>query len=158
VSGQLKVGVIGQTKRDKYCRSYFAQAAPAPAVVLTDDPGAFSDWARPSGVEVVGIIDDRVRPAEKLRRRTRRRALEWMRSGSAGGARVEQAMRRLRPRPRTVSSERVGAAEPLRHGLIAQLNALHERTGIEEIVVFDLFDLPSVLEFSARTEVRVLVR
>jgi hypothetical protein len=154
----MKVGVIGQTMRMTYCRSYFAEPAAAPAVILTDDAGAFADWDLPRGVEIVGLVDESVSLRQRLRRRMRRRAIEWARSGSVIGTRVEKAARRFRPPPRIVLVPEVGTTAPLRLGLIRYLDALQEKSGIEEIVVFDLLDLPSVLEFSTRTEVPVIVR
>lgn len=158
MSGRLRVGVIGQTMRGAYCRSYFADTNDSRAVVFTDDTGAFADWVPAPGIEVVRILDGSVPRHEKLRRRLRRRAIEWLRSGSMVGTRAEAAIRRLRPPPRIEPTTGVAADAPLRPGLISQLDALHEASAIDEIVVFDLFDLPSVLEFSARARVPVMVR
>lgn len=158
MSGRLTVGVIGQTMRGAYCRAHFTVPGNAPAVILTDDPGAFADWEAPPGVGVVAIDDDSVSLHQKLRRRLRRRAIEWLRSGSVAGARAEKAIRRLRPTPRVEMTPSVGADSSSRHGLITQLHAIHEATAIGQIVVFDVFDLPSVLEFSDRTGVSVVVR
>ncbi len=158
MSGRLTVGVVGQTMRGLYCQAHFAAHGAAPAVILTDDPGAFADWDPPLGVEVVPIEGVNVALHQKLGSRLRRKAIEWLRSGSVVGARVEEAIRRLRPAHSGKAIGFVGADAPLRRGLVAQLQTLHEASGIAQIVVFDVFDLPSVLDFSDRTGVPVVVR
>jgi hypothetical protein len=158
VSGRLTVGVIGQPMRGAYCRALFTAAGNAPAVILTDDPGAFADWDLPPEVGVLAIDDDSVGRYQKLRRRFRRRAIEWLRSGSVVGARTEEAIRKMRPVRNLEMTGGAGADAPLRRGLITQLDSIHESSAIGQIVVFDLFDLPSVLEFSNRTGVPVVVR
>jgi hypothetical protein len=152
------VGVIGQTMRSAYCQAHFTAPGIAPAVILTDDPGAFADWDLPPGVGVVVMNDGTVALHQKLRRRLRRRAIAWLRRGSVVGARAEKAMRRLRPAHRAEMPGRVGADAPPRRGLITQLHTIHEASAIGQIVVFDVFDLPSVLEFSDGTGVPVVVR
>jgi hypothetical protein len=144
--------------RSAYCRAHFTAPGNAPAVILTDDPGAFADWDLPPGVGVEAIDDGTVALHQKLRRRLRRRAIAWFRSGSVVGARAEKAIRRLRPAHRVEMPGGVGADVPPRRGLITQLHAIHEASAIGQIVVFDVFDLPSVLEFSDRTGVPVEVR
>ena len=158
MSGQLTVGVIGQTMRGAYCQAYFTASSNAPAVILTDDPGAFADWDIPPGVAVVAIDDGGVALHQQLRRRIRRRAIAWLRSGSGVGARAEKVIRRLRPAPRVEVTGGVGVDSPPRSGLITQLHTIHEASAIGQIMVFDVFDLPSVLEFSDRTGVPVVVR
>ncbi|CAN5868316.1 hypothetical protein BH23ACT4_BH23ACT4_11730 [soil metagenome] len=158
MSGRLTVGVIGQTMRGAYCRAHFAAPGTAPAVILTDDPGAFSDWEPVPGVEILPIADNSVALQQKVRRRLRREVVEWLRSGSVVGAQAEKLIRRVRPAPRVGVNFGVGADAPLRQGLITQLHTLHEASAIGQIVVFDVFDLPSVLKFSDLTGVPVVIR
>ncbi len=160
------VAVITQTLRMAACLDFINSVGDDSAVtIFTGDPGAFKSADLPAGVSVVSasapepLLTDPVR----LRRVVRRRLLQWMRSGSGIGRFTEKAAKTLSrilrpvrypgtPRPGTVANQ------PTNSYLVSELESLHQTESLTIIAVFDLFDLPSVLEFSARSGVRVVVR
>lgn len=140
-------------------------------VVLTTDVRAFG---RSEGdlVEVVEIGDQSV-PSSGLTieaSRIRRRVAEWSRNGSSLGLRVERLHRQLQWRLRHIRRLPIAyrqwlAARESRSGrdlrnpnLLSKLEVLHSETPIDQIAVFDLFDLPTVLRFSSSRDVEVVVR
>jgi len=162
----VTVAVITQTLRINACIDFINSIGDHPAVtIFTGDPGAFKDADLPVGTSVVSasapelLLTDTVR----LKLIGRRRLLEWMRSGSSLGRLAERAARKLLGLVRPVkdpSPQNPGAVanQPTNTYLIGELDSLHETKVLSTIAVFDVFDLPSVLAFAARTGVHVVVR
>lgn len=163
---ETTVAVITQTLRLNACLDFINSVGDDTAVtIFTGDPGAFNSAELPEGTSIMSasapepLLTDTVR----LRRVGRRRLLEWMRSGSGIGRFSEKAARKLLGLVRPVKepeSQQPGsvADQPTNAYLIEQLDSLHAAGTLSTIAVFDVFDLPTVLEFSTRSGVRVIVR
>lgn len=160
------VAVITQTLRIDACIAFVNSIADHSTVtIFTGDPGAFKEAHLPDGTSVLSASPSDLLLADpgRLRKVGRRRLLEWMRSGSRIGRLSEKAARRLlrMVRPvRDTSGQNPGvvANQPTNSYLIRELESLHETRVLSTIAVFDVFDLPSVLTFAARTGVHVIVR
>lgn len=160
------VAVITQTLRIDACIDFTnAIGDESTITIFAGDPGAFQGAALPYGTSVMSASDPDLLFTDpvRLKRVGRRRLLVWMRSGSRIGRVSERAARKLLGFLRPVkdpSTQKPGgfANQPTNSYLVAELESLHAKRALSIIAVFDVFDLPSVLEFAALTGVRVIVR
>ena len=91
----------------------------------------------------------------------------FLRSGSSFGVGIERILKYLSLRIASISqmNEQEGASvseiknQPVyNRRLFLFLEAFHQEDPIEEIIVFDICDLPTVLEFSEPKGIRTLIR
>ena len=165
-----QVAVISQTLRRGHCQAYLNQEKASESVILTADPSSFTGLQLGSPVRVVPVS-----PPPELLPTTRlvtgrlfRKLVARARSGSRFGRWLEKVARKLvwrlryldrmvvikrRQRPRAIDSKSFQDS-----ALFQELSAEHNEASIDRIVVFDVFDLPVVLEFAQRHDIHVAVR
>lgn len=158
-----------QPLRAAHCAAYVSEHAPdGSAVVIVSDPAAFTHLHLPEGTDVRSQRPptDLLPTHRLLRSKLRQRIVNYSRSGSPLGRKLEQVARtgmwRLRYVDRIVIGERAAkdsrASASVRSGLINELYAIHNETPIGDLVTFDVYDLPTLLKFAAETGVAVRVR
>ncbi|MGH3650096.1 MAG: hypothetical protein ACRDU9_05245 [Acidimicrobiia bacterium] len=165
-----QVAVISQTLRLGHCQAYLNREGPSESVILTADPSSFTDLHFRSPVRVVPVSPPpELLPTTRLvTGRVFRRLVARARSGSRFGRWLEKMARKLvwrlryldrivvlkrRQRPRAIDPKSFQDS-----ALFQELSAEHDETPIDRIVVFDVFDLPVVLEFAGRHDIDVAVR
>ncbi len=159
----MNVAVITRTLRADACVAFMTSVSGASRyAILTADPGAFSrDEEGAAGYEVVRLATGSL-PVDGvgIAMATRRKLLGWARSGSRVGRLVESVARGMvRVRRRVARPSRAPATTSSRNDqLYEKLTAINQEERIDNIYVFDLFDLPTALDFSDEFNARVLVR
>lgn len=165
--GELIVAVMTQTLRVDACIGYLTSlldSTPSHGIVVfTADPGALEPIA---GVTIrstqtpLSVLTD----SSARRQVFRRRLLGWTRSGSSMGRSFEKAVRRFVAATRrsgdvSRTGEPTGSIDhPINQHLVNEIAALHAGLPLQQIVVFDLFDLPTVLPFAREAGIPVVVR
>ena len=158
--------MMTQAMRARYCAEFLNRCADEGRVVaVVADRRAFADVELPSSVDVVVVISNTATlPSERvLRSSLARRVVGWMRSGSTMGWRAERLIRsimwRLRyiDRAATVMAERRASPSSVDE-LTAALKSLEHEEPITELVAFDAFDLPALVAFAERRDMRVRLR
>ena len=123
----------------------------------------------PEGTSVVAIEPgpEILSRREFMTSKARRRLLSFTRGGSAFGVWFERTARRIIWRLRYV--DRVAIVWRSAHNgtdeatetssqVLERLEAIHRATPNSQLVAFDVFDLPSLLDFGERHDITVLVR
>ena len=166
------VAVISQPLRANHCRAYVTdQIAGSEAVILTANAAAFAGIDIPDGVEVTETNPklDLLPTGRLMASRLTRRGINWARSGSQIGLRIERLIKSVLWRMRyldrvtivlrTRRNGRAVAALDINNSPIATaLERLHAEEPISRIVVFDVFDLPASLQVAKKHGIEILVR
>ncbi len=158
----MNVAVITRSLRAAACVEYMASASGSPRyIILTADPGAFDSERQTANFEIMRLSPGSL-PIDRigLVMATRRKFLRWARSGSRFGELVESAARRVKALLRGGSVLKpVDDVSPAgRRPLYDRLVEINSDEPIEQIFVFDLFDLPAVLAFGGDFDINVVVR
>ncbi|REK18104.1 MAG: hypothetical protein DWQ40_08780 [Actinobacteria bacterium] len=156
----MKVALITQTLRANACAAYIAADDAHDYVIFTGDPGAFAQFDLPDTTLVNATsASPAVMDPTRASQAARRHLLAWMRGGTRVGRLAERVARKVRSLWRqTDETMREAQAHPLNSYLIDRLAVLEEAEGVEELVVFDVFDLPTALAFRGTSAIRLLVR
>lgn len=163
------LAIMTQPMRAPYCRAYLARADFTRAIVLVGERGVFTSDELPPRVEI-RFVDNKTIYGSSLTRvwaRARGRLAGLSHSGSGPGrlvGRVGRAAERLARRVRRASSPTTSPGKDARarpasyDPIAAELESIDRTHPITRIVVFDVFDLPSALEFASGRDIVVLVR
>ena len=160
------VAVMTQPLRAAYCAEYLhRRSSDSTVVAVVADRRAFAGIDLPADAEVVYPSSaPSVLPSERVSRsHVAGRVRRWMRSGSTGGARAHRLLLamtwRLRYLDRTAMLVRRRRASAVSsHDVHRVLQLLASREPITELVAFDAFDLPSLLEFGEPRGIPVMLR
>jgi hypothetical protein len=160
--------LISQPLRANYCKAYVDRCDGA--VILTSDPSAFDDLDLGLETHVLAVSPlPELVPSKRLTRsRLFRTVVERARRGSRVGRWAEMTAKRFAWRLRYVDRalllarrRRQAPSDPesLRSSAIYQaLLGEAANDGFQQLVVFDVFDLPIALQFGDDNGMDVLVR
>lgn len=163
------VAMISNPYRITYCLAYVNRLGPG-QTILTTEPEAFLSEALDAETTVIGVNPPRqlVSRAKQTQTRLTRKAMTSLRAGSKLGASVERAIKSLAWRMRSVKRTAlllrrgqkgsVGPEDIRSSASYTQLVDLRNEGRLDELVVFDLMDLPVALLFAEDHGVAVLVR
>ena len=163
------VALISQPMRASHCVAYLSHR-PGPHSVLTSDPTAFDSLQVPEGTRLHKASP----PPELLPRKRLARSL-WLekvlkraRAGSWLGRWLEGTAKRIVPRLRQVAGSLTRRHEsdprPLTDiqirdsSLYRQLMVEHSESPVDQIVAFDVFDLPVGMAFADDYQIPIVVR
>ena len=164
-----RVALISQTLRAQHCHAYMNDGSEE-GVILTSNPSAFADFEFDTSTLLIAVNPPAaLLPAAHLvQTRIFRSALERARSGSRFGASLERMVKWLARRLR--HQRRLGPLGRHRHpqemdelsirhsAMYAKLEEQHRSSRIDQLVVFDVFDLPVALAFAEDYHIELLVR
>jgi len=153
--------------RAKHCHAYLEDGS-GEDVILTSNPADFAalEFIAPTHIVAVSPPPELLRPTHLARNRIFRSVLHRARSGSRLGVWVEHVLKdvaRLLRRLSEVMPRRRGfqqtAELSIRSSMMyAKLVEEHASSPIQQLIVFDVFDLPVALTFAEDHQVDVLVR
>lgn len=157
--------VLQQPMRMSQALAYAAARSDVEKVILTGDLQGGSA-SLPPNTEIVQILDGAGSSStEAVYSRAVGRAERWAKGGSVLGSQVSRWVRssewRLRyaDRLRLIVEHRRGTEEGRDYSaMVKAMNVIAETHEIDEIVLFDLFDLPPSLEFADVCDATVKVR
>lgn len=158
--------VLQQPMRMSHALAYAASRAELEKVILTGDPQGIVSGSLPPNTEIVVVREgEGLAPPSAALNRAVSQAERWAKGGSTLGSRVSRWVRssewRLRhaDRLRLIIEHRRGTDGRLDQTAMANaLKAITESHQIEEIVLFDLFDLPPALDFAEACQATVKIR
>lgn len=164
-----RIAIVSQPMRATQCRDFLREET-ADQVILTRDARLFADLGSDSATGVV-VVDSpfRVPPTERLlRSRVLKRLLSSRRSTTTWARWVERTIKRIAWRfryldrlatvRRSRKPQRFDSSSLAASPLLARLEEQQSIQPIQQLVVFDLFDLPVAVQFGRRHGVEVLVR
>ena len=166
------VAAITQPLRAAKCATFLStHGRDRSFTVLTGSPGSFDLVELPDSTDVrfVAPSPDVLPTGRLFAGRLTQAVINWARSGSTLGIRVERWIRAILWRLRYLDRfavlflgrrrSRAPADIRLRNSpVLDELRSIQEDDPIESIIVFDLFDLPACLEFAEEHDIEVLVR
>ncbi len=164
------VAVMTQPLRAQHCAAFIRRLPLSVSIrVITPDKSAFANLDLPATVQFrhhqttqASGVNNSI-SGSKLRQRV----IRWARGGTTWGMRFDRAIRstiwRLRAIDRLVTRRNLRrsqhrnllASYAATAALLTEMNQVEE---ISQLVVFDLFDLPPVLEFGKTHSIPVVVR
>lgn len=152
--------------RAKNCAAYLRLHDGERTAVLLTDGECLTQYGIPDSTMVISTVAEAgQRPTDLLlKSRARRRLVDWARSGSVNGKRLERTVRRLGWRLRHIDraaafvDARRRATSGTAPRLSAELEKLHAGEPITKLVAFDLFDLPVMRDFADSRDIPVIVR
>ncbi len=164
------VGVMSQGLRAAQCAAYFSEQPDGQnALILTSNVAVFESMKLPPQVSVTPMSPEQspVPSTKAAASNLRSRIILWARSGSRFGRGVERVARQFvrvwRRADELLFIKRLrrnhtdaGAAS--RPAVLSALQRVHHVEPITLLVVFDLYDLPTVMEFGAQSGIPVVVR
>lgn len=133
-------------------------------VVLTADPASIEQDSLPAGTEILPAAPPmRAAPSARVVAGVVGRARRWANGGSYLGSRLTRWIRSAEWRLRYMDRLRTLLDLRRRGGagadkLIVETLAAIDDGDMEEIAVFDLMDLPAVVEFVGPSSIRIVVR
>ena len=159
------VVVLSQTLRQKEAGQYLYSIAGEQKAVITQFQSTLDEGEFPPDTRFLSWSQDRKPPPSARTTSFLSGAKTWVRGGSALGLRIDRWLRsaewRLRYFDRVlalVESRRDAVWDFDNSDLIKVLESCFGDDTEGEVVVFDLFDLPSTLGFVENRQCRVLVR
>ncbi len=158
-----------QGMRSQYCASTAnALSSLGDVIIVVSDRAVLARSEIPDLVKVVEIRPSQdVLPTTRLvKSRLRQRIVNYSREGSSFGRFLERTARstmwRLRYLDRMVlggrsikESRSLGAVQPL---LLETLRSIDQEHTVDRVVAFDLFDVPTIMEFGSGRDIRVEIR
>lgn len=161
------VAVMTNPMRARYCAEFlYRRAELCQTAAVVADGRAFGEVELPAATRVfVATARSAEAPSERiLRSSLGRQAARWVRSGSTTGSTVERAIRlmmwRLRYVDRITSLMRGQRSDSgaSAKAIIEILTKLDEAEPITELVAFDAFDLPALMDFADERGIPVRLR
>ena len=164
-----RLALISQTLRADYCQAYMNDD-PVEGAVLTARPAAFTELEFSAQTRVIAVNPPpELLPARHITQdRVFRSFLRQARSGSRLGPWLERAAKwfarhlrqlraplRLRRRP---PGQEINEGSIRTSAMYAKLLEEHNSRAIDQLVVFDVFDLPVALTFAEDHQIELLVR
>ena len=163
------VALISNPFRAKHCVAYLKSEGSS-HTLMTGDPHAFDNHELAPSTRVLKVTPPpELLPTARLARsRWYQRILALLRTGSALGSWLERTIKRivwrLRYFDRLTILVRRSESRPMNDSAIRdssmyrQLTAEHTTHPIDQVVVFDVLDLPVGLRFAEDNQLDVLVR
>lgn len=163
------VAVMTQPLRAQHCAAFIRRLPASVSIrIITPDERAFATLDLPSKVEFrhPQAKEGSSPPNSISESKLKQRVIRWTRGGSTWGMRFDRAIRstmRLRYLDRLVTRRNIRRSQhrnllesyAATTGLLTEMNQAEE---ISQLVVFDVFDLPPVLEFGKTHSIPVVVR
>lgn len=164
------VAVMTQPLRAQHCAAFIRRLPASVSIrIITPDESAFATLDLPSKVEFRHPqTKEGSSPTNSISEsKLRQRVIRWARGGSTWGMRFDRAIRstirRLRYLDRLVALRNIRRSQHRKllasyaatTGLLTEMNQAEE---ISQLAVFDVFDLPPVLEFGKTHSIPVVVR
>lgn len=162
------VATLSQTMRAQQCASYMSALSSVDrSYIIISDPSALSPYDLPANCVVIPVkpAPDLLPTSRLMKSRLRQRIIAFARGGSQMGQKVEKYSRRILWRLRYLDRLIVAASKSesdangkISEPLLELLQQIHTDETITQVVVFDLFDLPTALKFGVKHSARVMVR
>lgn len=163
------VAVMTQPLRAQHCAAFIRRLPASVSIrIITPDERAFATLDLPSEVEFrhPQTKEGSSPPNSISESKLKQRVIRWTRGGSTWGMRFDRAIRstmRLRYLDRLVTRRNIRRSQhrnllasfAATTGLLTEMNQAEE---ISQLVIFDVFDLPPVLEFGKTHSIPVVVR
>ena len=161
----IVVAVLSQTLRQVEAGQYLSDRRREVTSVITRHAEALEPFVFPPDTRILSWSSEPKPPPSARTAGFVGRLKSWVRGGSSAGMRIDRWLRsaewRLRYLDRVlalVESRRAEEWDVDNAELIEALESALPEEREAEIVVFDLFDLPTVLSFARPRAIRVIVR